>query len=177
MFNSILLLSFFQSNANLPHISKYHCESYIQHCLLVIDEISKLTDNNVLILAAALHDIAKPRTQGINKRGEPCFYGHEEINDEELSQFLSMDDHRYLGVKNLIKCHMVPYKILDPNNFDKTFRKMCRKILHEEPSDDFLADVMLLHKADERGSIRSNAAMSTVKQSCENAEHFLLSLS
>ena len=177
MFNSAALLGFFQANANLPHISKYHCESYIQHCLLVIGEISKLTDNNVLILAAALHDIAKPRTQGINKRGEPCFYGHEEITDEELSQFLSMDDPRYLKVKNLIACHMVPYKILDPGNFDKTLRKMCRKILHEEPSEDFIADVMTLHKADDLGSVRSNDAMSTVKQSCENAERFLLSLS
>lgn len=176
MFNSVALLDFFQSNANLPHISKYHRESYIQHCLLVTHEMAKLTDDNVMMLAATLHDIAKPRTQGINKRGEPCFYGHEEISDEELSQFLSLDDPRYMKVKNLIMCHMVPYKILDPSNFDATFRKMCRKILHEEPSEEFLADVMLLHKADDLGSVRNDADLPGAEQRCENAKSILLSL-
>lgn len=173
MFNSSLLLAFYNEHQDIPHVSKYHHESYVQHALLVVDEMSKLTSDSTLLLAAALHDIAKPRTQGINKLGEPCFYGHEEISDDELSQFLSEDDSRYEQVKRLIRCHMAPYKIIEQAKFDKTLRKMCRKIIGEEPTEEFISQVMLLHQADDAGSVRCEADMEEVELRCMQGEKIL----
>ena len=168
MFNSSALLEHFAAHTTLPHVSKYHRESYFQHSMLVIDAMENLTDSTTLLIAACLHDIAKPRTQGLNKIGEPCFYGHEEVSDEELSQFLSVDDARYLRVKALIWCHMHPYLLANASDYDKAIRKYCRKSLRKagidiEVDDAFVNEVALLHEADDTGSIRRDEDLSGIE--------------
>ena len=121
MFNATHYLAYLEANKDLPHVSKYHREGYLKHCQLVVYAI--YSDGVVsvprrLYLSACLHDIAKPRTQGYNKIGEPCFYGHEEIMDEELSQFLTPDDVNYNYVKALILCHGLPYKVLTAADYN-----------------------------------------------------------
>ena len=174
MFNSAFLFRYFENHKDLPHVSKYHRENYFEHSLLVIDEMAKRTDNPVLLIAACLHDVAKPRTQALNKVNEPCFYGHDEITDEEMQQFLSADDERYSAVKALVVCHMVPYICSRAKDFDKSVRKGCRKALKkagfgDEVSDDFIHEVMLLHEADDAGSIRRDEDLNGIQERMERA--------
>lgn len=179
MFNSVALLRYFEEHQTLPHVSQYHKEDYPQHCLLVISEILKRTTDSAIIIAACLHDIAKPRTQGYNQRNEPCFIGHETVNDEELSQFLSYDDSRYARVKALILCHMVPYRLHEAKDYDKSFRKSCRKNLKLgnldfEVTDELIRDVIVLHEADNAGTIRDVSDLSSVEDRCKKARAYLM---
>ena len=173
MFNSSALQLFFENHKDLPHISRYHCEGYVEHCLLVIDEMGKKTDDSTLLLAACLHDIAKPRTQALNKRGEPCFYGHEKLNNEEISKFLSCDDPRFEYVKALIWSHMLPYnlKVQEGKNFDAKLKKACEKLLRNEGidvdvDDEFMRDLSLLHEADDAGSVRRDEDLFGIEKRC-----------
>lgn len=176
MFNSSALVNFFENHKGLPHISIYHREGYREHCLLVIDEMSKLTDDSTLLVAAALHDIAKPRTQALNKRGEPCFYGHEQLSDDEIEAFLTRDDPRFERVKALIWCHMLPYNLRIPEgkDFDTELKKACGKILRREEidvevDDEFMIDLDALHTADDAGSVRKDKDLVDVEKRCERA--------
>ena len=181
MFNASALLRYFDTHENLPHISKYHRESYKEHCLLVIEAMSTKTADTTLIIAACLHDIAKPRTQGLNKINEPCFYGHEEITDAELLQFLTPDDPRFNYVKALILCHMAPYHVQNAKDYDKALRKQCRKCLKNggielEVDDAFIHDLMLLHEADDSGSIRRDEDLPEIAERIERANIQMMDL-
>ena len=173
MLNSSALLQHFTAHTDLPHVSKYHRENYFQHSMLVIEAMGKLTDTTTLLIAACLHDIAKPRTQGINKIGEPCFYGHDEVSDEELSQFLTVDDERYT--------HMHPYLLASASDYDKAIRKYCRKSLRKagidiEVDDAFVNEVALLHEADDTGSIRHDEDLIGIESRIEKAYCIINSL-
>lgn len=174
IFNSSAILWYFDTHQDLPHVSKYHRENYREHCLLTIDEMFKRTEESTLLIAACLHDIAKPRIQGLNKIGEPCFYGHEEITDEEMSQFLTLDDERFLYVKALVLCHMTPYKVVTASDYDSTLVKSCKKTLRKaeidiEVNDEFIHDLTLLHQADDAGSVRRDEDLVGIEERCEHA--------
>lgn len=176
MFSSSSLVRFFEIHNELPHISIYHREGYQEHCLLVIDEMAKQTSDPTLMVAAALHDIAKPRTQALNKRGQPCFYDHEQLNDEEISVFLTKDDPRFERVKALIWCHMLPYnlRVAEGKNFNEELKKACEKLLRKqnidvEVDDDFMSDLDALHSADDAGSVRKDEDLAYVEQRCKRA--------
>ena len=174
MFNSSALLQHFTTHSNLPHVSKYHRENYFEHSMLVVEAMGTLTNDTTLLIAACLHDIAKSRTQGLNKINEPCFYGHNEVCDKELSQFLTIDDERFARVKALIWCHMFPYTLANAKDYDKSIRKNCRNALVRagidiEVDDDFLRDVALLHEADDTGSIRHDEDLAGIESRIEKA--------
>lgn len=180
MFDSFALRVYVDSNKKLPHVSKYHREGYVEHCMLVISEMAKRTKDETMLIAACLHDVAKPRTQGLNKIGEPCFYGHDEITDSDLAPFLTLDDVRFLYVKALIVCHMVPYKIENAKDYEKALRKECCKALKKAGIDgrmaddeQFISNVMLLHECDDAGSIRSDEGLTSVKFRVISAEDVL----
>lgn len=176
MFNSSSLVRFFELNKDLPHVSIYHREGYKEHALLVIDEMSKLTDDSTLMIAAALHDIAKPRTQAINHRGDACFYDHERLTDEEMEVFLTKDDPRFEYVKGLIWCHMLPYnlRIKKDRDFATELRKFCGKIIRDADidvvvDDEFMRNLDILHAADDAGSIRKDEDLVDVEKRCKRA--------
>lgn len=181
MFDAKSYLAYLEANKNLPHVSKYHREGYYAHCMLTVDSIFEEDYvSRALKLAACLHDIAKPRTQGYNKVGEPCFYGHEEITDEELTQFLSPDDDDYEYVKALVLCHGLPYKVLTAADYMPTLIKSCTKTLKKAGSpvkvdDYFMEDLMRLHRADDKGSIRNDADLEGIDARCEEARRLVSS--
>jgi len=184
MFNSSALFNYFESNKELPHVSIYHREGYMEHCLLVIYEMSKWTDDPMLMVAAALHDIAKPRTQALNKRGEPCFYNHEKLTDEEIEVFLTKDDIRFDYVKALIWCHMIPYNLhVKPgHNRNAEMKKACKELLEQEGieifvDDDFMTNLAILHQCDDAGSVRRDEDLIPVGHRCEIALEVLARLS
>lgn len=178
MFYAKLYLDYIEANKDLPHVSKYHREGYLEHCLLVVDAICSDAVPRRLYLAACLHDIAKPRTQGYNKIGDPCFYGHEEIMDEELSQFLTPDDADYNYVKALILCHGLPYKVQTAADYTRTLIRSCDKTLRKagslvEVNDAFVSDLMCLHHADDNGSVRTDADLEGIEARCEEARRLV----
>ena len=182
MFNSAALIRYFDDHENLPHVSKYHRENYKEHCMLVIGSMAERSCERTMLLAACLHDVAKTRTQALNKVGEPCFYGHDEVTDDDLTPFLSADDACYAYVKALISCHMVPYKVENAKDYDKALRKECRKALRkagvEELADDeeFISNVLLLHECDDAGSIRRDEDLEGVNKRVKYAEAVLSGL-
>ena len=182
MFNSSSLVQYFEANRDLPHVSKYHRESYKDHCMLVIDAMAKRTTDRKMLIAACLHDVAKPRTQALNKIGDPCFYGHEEVTDDDLTPFLSTDDECYSYVKALLFCHMVPYKVANAKDYGNALIKECRKALRKagaeelEADEKFISNVLLLHECDDEGSIRSDDNLVGVSERVELAESIIRAL-
>lgn len=182
MFNLPAFQAHLKENENLPHTSKYHFESYPEHVLSVLYKVSEQSSDptpDYLWIAACLHDIAKPRTQGYNKIGGACFYDHEEITDEELTQFLTRDYEHYERVKALILCHMLPYHLANANDFSAALRKYCRKKLAKfcvnvEVDDTFIIDLMTLHNADDAGSVRAKEDMEEAQKNCKYAADVLL---
>jgi len=62
-----------------PH---YHPEGDVfVHTMLMLDEMKKPASQE-LAFSVLFHDIGKPPTASINKKGFPCFYGHEEKGAE-----------------------------------------------------------------------------------------------
>lgn len=185
MFNSFALIQYFEDNKNLPHISKYHRENCKEHCMLVIDAMAERTKDRTMLIAACLHDIAKPRTQALNKIGEPCFYGHDEVTDDDIAPFLTAEDECYAYVKALIFCHMVPYKVENAKDYDKALRKECRRALRKvgiegveglAENEEFISNVLLLHECDDAGSIRKDENLHGIDVRVRNAENVLACL-
>ncbi len=70
-------------------LSKYHMEDYRLHVSMVVAKVAEATNEDRLaILIAALHDIAKKYTFGLNKVGDVCFYGHEELGAYIVANWL-----------------------------------------------------------------------------------------
>lgn len=116
MFNVEEYINFMRDNADIPHKSKYHEESFIDHVYGVILQVidTKLpTDNRVLLLAAALHDIRKPYTIKVVD-GNATFHNHENVCDADLIQFLDKSDKDFYHVLRLINHHMIPYYMKGP---------------------------------------------------------------
>jgi len=181
MFNSSALLQYFTTHKDIPHVSKYHRENYFEHSMLVIEAMDNLTSDSTLLIAACLHDVAKPRTQALNKINEPCFYGHADVSDEDLSQFLTLDDERYSRVKALILCHMHPYLLETAADYYKALRKYCTKSLRKakidiEVDDTFIMEVDILHKADMLGSIRRDEELIGIDERIKKAGNIITDL-
>ncbi len=157
------LVSFFEKNKDILHLSKYHLEGFETHCLLVIGLMMEQYEAGAVseeaLIAACLHDIAKPRTAALNKRNEACFYGHEKVTDEELTEFL---DHRYAGfekVAALVRGHMLPLGIgestpepLRTKNKDR-LNDFVRRYGHDDKQ--FKDDLIILSDCDIRASVKS----------------------
>ena len=182
MFNASSLIRYFDNHKDLPHVSKYHRETYKEHCMLVIDAMAERTLDRTMLIAACLHDVAKPRTQALNKIGEPCFYGHNEVTDDDLTPFLSADDEDYAYIKALVACHMVPYLVEKAKDYDKSLRKECRKILHKmgieylDEDEKFFSDVQLLHECDDAGSVRKDEDLDGIDEQIQHAENIVCGL-
>lgn len=169
------LLSFYNKYADLPHTSKYHFESYYEHCMLVIAQALDTGANRPVLLAAALHDIAKPRTQAINKVGGACFYDHEKVTEDEVAEFLPKNDADFGQVVALIQCHMLPYQVNSPGKWGEKARAELVQAISRfgEVYEDFEKNLNMLHQCDEAGSIRSAEAMEGIGPKIAKAEQWL----
>lgn len=155
------LVDYFDTNAEILHKSRYHKEGFKTHCLLVIDNIlSQYEAGNVseqAVVAACLHDIAKPRTAALNKRNEACFYGHENVTKEEVTEFLNPDYPGFEVVLDLIHGHMLPHGIGEntPEPFRGRNREQLNNLLgrHDE---QFEKDLMILAECDSNASVKSD---------------------
>lgn len=141
-----------EASMNTPHWSRYHKESLYIHTLLVVKYCKKIAgDDECLIKAAYLHDIGKPSHHGINYRGENCFYHHEDIDSDDLRQFLDENDRDFHDVLFLIKKHMLPFYAEREDVWGKAAKEELERIKAERP--EIYCKLMLLHQADVFGCI------------------------
>ncbi|MFA4805239.1 CCA tRNA nucleotidyltransferase [Pyrococcus kukulkanii] len=59
-----------------------------EHTMSVVDNARRMTDDEVVLMAALLHDVGKPRTRKFKKDGQPIFPGHPEVGAEMARKIL-----------------------------------------------------------------------------------------
>ncbi len=173
------LLAFFDMNAEILHKSRYHREGFRTHCLLVIGNMMEAYEagrvSEEAFVAACLHDIAKPRTAALNKRNEACFYGHENVTDEEVAEFLDPSYPGFEKVLALIRAHMLPLGIKEntPEPFRSKNRERLKAFLSEHDKQ-FEEDLMILSDCDSRASVRSDDDLASAEERADAIRSKLL---
>ena len=173
------LLSFFDQNSEILHKSRYHREGFRTHCLLVIAGMLEKYQNGDVseeaFVAACLHDIGKPRTAKLNKRGEACFYGHENVTEEEIAEFLDPDYPEFEKVLDLIRGHMLPLGVGEgtPEPYRSKNQERLNAFLgaHDE---QFEKDLMILSDCDQRSSIKSDDDLAEAEAKADATAELLL---
>lgn len=169
------LVDFFGANAGIPHVCAHHAEPFDVHCLCVIgrmiEEYKWGRASEELVLAACLHDIAKPRKATIGKDGQAHFYGHEHVTDEELAQFLDPSYQGFERVADLVRGHNLPWQI--PETGSKKLQKRYNALI-DRYGQRFGEELDLLVACDRAGSVKKAADLPTARKEAERIKTLLL---
>ncbi len=123
----------------------HHHKDVFLHTCIVVDNISRTTENVWLRFVALVHDIAKPRTKAFKEGIGWTFHGHEEIGARMMKGIfkrlkLPMEHLPY--VEKLVRLHLRPMVLVDDIVTDSAVRRLVF-----ETGDD-IDDLMKLCRAD-----------------------------
>lgn len=173
------LVDFFDTNADILHKSRYHQEGFKTHCLLVVgamlEEYEAGNVSEEAVVAACLHDIAKPRTAALNKRNEACFYGHENVTSEEFTEFLDPNYPGFGNAVDLVHGHMLPLGIGEntPEPFRGRNQEQLNSLLARHDKQ-FERDLMILSDCDSHASVKSDDDLARAEEQASLTKDKLL---
>lgn len=147
-------------NGDTPHTSKYHKESLYEHVVAVAYHAAINCADRALFIAALLHDIGKPETVSVKPGKGATFYDHETHLDM-VKEFLTEDDPDYNTVCDLIKYHMLPYKLSGPEPWKSFAEKTLLEVVHTHTAS-FMSKLFALHDYDVKGSFSKEAPFENV---------------
>ncbi|MFA3781831.1 CCA tRNA nucleotidyltransferase [Melioribacteraceae bacterium 4301-Me] len=138
----------FPEIANLEGVEQrkdFHHKDVFYHTLIVVDNISAITDNIWLRFAALVHDIAKPQTKKFIEGIGWTFHGHEEIGArmmKEIFNRMKLPHSKLPYVEKLVKLHLRPIALVDDQVTDSAIRRLI------VAAGDDLDDLIKLCRAD-----------------------------
>lgn len=141
----------------------HHDKNVFDHIMSVLDNSE---ENLVVRLGALLHDIGKPRTFSIDKKGIGHFYGHNVVSAqmaEEILKRLKFDNKTIEKVLIIITEHMSAYN----NMKNRTLKKFISRV-----GVDNLEDLFQLQIADSKGH-KKDADFSPILKRREEVKKIL----
>ncbi len=103
----------------------YHCFDVFNHTL----EVLKNTPNSLEIrLAALFHDIGKPNTYSIDKKGVGHFYGHSKVSEELTKIILERLEYNEFVINNVLT--LVYYHDYQIGTSNKSINKFLKQFNH-----------------------------------------------
>lgn len=124
-------IDFAQDN---PH----HTYSVSKHMYHAMEKLRD-SNNDRLIMAAALHDCGKPQCKSFKEDGYACFYGHDKVSAQMAVYFMLENDYKIEDiayVSTLINLHMRMHQ-------EEGKEKLLKLV-----GKDIYKDLKLLHEAD-----------------------------
>lgn len=148
LFDTEVLEIIFPEIHNLAGVDQrqdYHHKDVFLHTLIVVDNISQVTDNVWLRFAALVHDIAKPQTKKFVEGIGWTFHGHEELGARMMKNIfhrmkLPMNKLEY--VEKLIRLHLRPIALAKEEVTDSAIRRLIVQ------AGEDLQDLITLCRAD-----------------------------
>ncbi len=148
LFNSGVMEIIFPEIANLSGIEQrkdFHHKDVFLHTCLVVDNISRVTNNIWLRFAALVHDIAKPQTKKFVEGTGWTFHGHEEVgarNMKSIFKKLKLPLNKLDYVEKLVRLHLRPIALAKEEVTDSAIRRLI------VAAGDDLEDLITLCRAD-----------------------------
>ncbi|MDR3609386.1 MAG: CCA tRNA nucleotidyltransferase [Ignavibacteriaceae bacterium] len=148
LYKSGVLEIIFPEIANLAGVDQrqdYHHKDVFYHTCMVVDNISKMTDNIWLRFAALVHDIAKPQTKKFVEGTGWTFHGHEELGArmiKTLFKRMKLPFNKIEYVEKLVRLHLRPIALAKEEVTDSAIRRLI------VAAGEDLADLIILCRAD-----------------------------
>lgn len=147
-----------EMDVTTPHTSRYHKENFYEHVVAVAANAAINHAGRPLFIAAVLHDIGKPETARVREGKGATFYDHE-THIDLVKNFLTEDDKDYNEVCELIKYHMLPYKLNGPQPWRSYAEETLVELVHSH-SSSFMSNMFALNDYDVKGTYPDKAPPS-----------------
>lgn len=131
--------------AGVEQKQEYHHKDVLRHTMMVVDNISEMTDNVWLRFAALVHDIAKPMTKRFVEGEGWTFHGHEEKGARMMNMLfkrMRLPMQRLPYVEKLVRMHLRPIPLAKEEVTDSAIRRLAAE------SGEDLEDLLMLCRAD-----------------------------
>ena len=123
----------------------HHHKDVFLHTCMVVDNLSRMTDNVWLRFAGLVHDIAKPQTKKFIEGIGWSFHGHEELGARMMKSIFKRMKLSYSHlsyIEKLVRLHLRPIALVDDEVTDSAIRRLI------VASGEDLDDLITLCRAD-----------------------------
>jgi tRNA nucleotidyltransferase/poly(A) polymerase len=169
-----LLATFFPEASNMAGvelIGGYHHKDVFYHTCEVVDNISRVTDDEWLRFAAFVHDIAKPHTKKFIEGTGWTFHGHEERGARLMKGLfyrLELDRDKLAYVQKMIRLHLRPSALVGEGITDSAVRRLITE------AGEYLDDLLKLCRADITS--KNPGKVSKVRRNYDTVEEKILAV-